>query len=149
MFIRHSTPSGGAGFISVEVKYHEDLSGKPASPSPRYDEVARCSRAFPDPLPQVLTRRPLQQIWLDHLLALSMLQADDMYESGVFVFLYPAGNPPCATASDRYRSLLLDPSTFERLTLESVVAAIRWATKSDRIEAVNDRYLDISKLTEV
>lgn len=45
------------------------------------------------------------------------------------------------------RSFLAETS-FERLTLESVVAAIRWATRSDWIEAVNHRDFDIGRLTE-
>lgn len=146
VYIEHTTPAGGLGFIGIEVKYHENLRGQPATIRQRARQVADASGIFPDDRSE-LERLPLQQIWLDHLLALAMLQAGE-YKSGLFVFLYPAGNAPCAAASDRYRSLLTNTSTFERLTLESVVAAIRWATRADWIEAVNHRYFNVSRLME-
>ena len=146
VFVRHTTPDDGDGFIGIEVKYHENLKGSAATHRLRYDELTRASNVFIDPDSEELRRLPLQQIWLDHLLALSMLEADEEYERGLFVFLYPTGNRACATASDRYRALLSDTSTFERLTLEAVVAAIRWAAPSSWIEAVNDRYFNIGKL---
>ena len=137
--IQHTTHEGGRGFIGVEVKYHENLRGQPATLRDRAVEVA--DRAgIPDDRSDI-ERLPLQQIWLDHLLALSILQADDGYASGLFVFLHPTGNGPCATAADRYRSMLTDQSTFERLTLETVVAAIRWATDAPWIDAFESRYL--------
>lgn len=145
VYIEHTTPDGGLGFIGIEVKYHENLRGQPAPIRERTIQVADTAGIFPGDRNE-LERLPLQQIWLDHLLALSMLQTGE-FESGLFVFLYPAGNWPCASASDRYRSLLTDSSTFERLTLESVVAAIRWTTRSDWIEAVDHRYFDVGRLS--
>ena len=89
----------------------------------------------------MLRTPPLQQIWLDHLLALSMLQATDGYDDGLFVFLYPAGNDRCEKVSAAYADCLTDTHTFQRLTLESTVAALHETCDAPWVEAFADRYL--------
>lgn len=75
VLVRYRSPSGATGFLGVEVKYHENLRVKAATHKPRYDEVAEAAGCFrPDALEE-LRHPPLQQLWLDHLLALSMVQA--------------------------------------------------------------------------
>jgi hypothetical protein len=135
----HSCPGGGKGFIGIEVKYHENLKVKAATAKPRYDEVADTAGIFrPDQGP-ALAVPPLQQLWLDHLLALSMLQTGE-WVTGQFVVMHPVANVPCTRAIDRYRSCLTDSTTFDRRALEEVVAAIRWASDSEWIRAFTDRY---------
>jgi hypothetical protein len=146
----HTTPSGQKGFIGIEVKYHENLRVKPAKPKDRYFAVASASRfgveVFGSPVRPELERPPLQQIWLDHLLALAMLQADHTYAEGLFVLLHPAGNAPCDFAAREYERLLLDSRSFERLTLERIVSVIRETVSPPWVEAFNDRYLASDKL---
>ena len=139
------TPTGGSGFIGIEVKYHEDLRVKAATHKSRYDTVAAASDAFGPDL-EALRTPPLQQIWLDHLLALSMLQADDGYDDSLFVFLYPVGNVRCAAVSTSYEELLVDRRSFQRLTLEDLVGGLAWITEADWVRAFADRYLAVDKL---
>lgn len=141
VFVHHSTPDGGRGFIGIEVKYHEDLAGKAAKHKDRYDEVALRSGVFTDPADALLRHQPLQQMWLDHLLALSMLVADDGWDSGLFVFLHPAGNDACVAAVADYRSRLRDDSTFAALTLERFVDFVGWSTDGGWVTEFRRRYL--------
>ena len=138
----HSCPGGGKGFVGVEVKYHEDLKVKPATPKRRYDEVAETAGIFRPDQRAALAAPPLQQIWLDHLLALSMLQTGE-WAAGQFVVMHPVANVPCTRAIDRYRSCLTDSTTFDRRTLEEVLAAIRWVSDSDWIRSFADRYFGL------
>src|SRR5439155_9703560 len=91
VFVRYRTPTNDKGFIGIEVKYPENLRVKEARHDHRYDEVTAFSDAFANSDDPALRKPPLQQIWLDHLLALSMLQASDGWCDGFFVLLAPAG----------------------------------------------------------
>lgn len=73
-------------------------------------------------------RTPLQQIWLDHLLALQLRanQADG-WDTGTFVLLHPVGNIACAAAAASYRRSLTGGDTFDVQTLDEVVQAARLA----------------------
>lgn len=141
VFVEVRRPDGRDGFIGIEVKYHEDLTGRPAAARPRVLEVAERSGVFHDPDAEDLRSNPLQQLWYDHLLALSMLQADDRWASGRFVLLHPAANVACYAASAAYERLLADQSTFQRLSLEEAVAVIGQHTEAHWIIAFDDRYL--------
>ena len=39
VYVEHTTPRGGRGFIGVEVKYHEALGDPRARHRPRYDAL--------------------------------------------------------------------------------------------------------------
>ena len=151
VIVFHTTPAGSRGFIGIEVKYHEDLQVKAAAIRPRCLEVAAADRfgrtVFGDSIPGELMIGPLQQIWLDHLLALSMLQADDGFSDGLFVFLHPADNGPCRRAAAEYSARLVDANTFQALTLEQVVTAIRTCGDVPWVEAFHDRYLAFDKVS--
>ncbi|MHA6779643.1 hypothetical protein ACVGOW_01375 [Pseudonocardia saturnea] len=63
----------GRSFLGIEVKYHEDLSGKAAKDEHgRYAALADKHGIFREDLVPALQKPPLQQIWLDHLLALQL-----------------------------------------------------------------------------
>ncbi len=64
---------------------------------------------------------PLQQIWRDHLLLLSMLQAGD-WSDGKYVMVYPRRNVSYRNAARDYRRVLGNSSTFEAFTLEKMLA---------------------------
>ena len=145
VFIRYESTGGGRGFIGIEVKYHEGLGDKEAAHRGRYDEVAAEMGVFrPERLPD-LKRRPLEQIWRDHLLA-GALKAVDGYEEGLFVFLYPEGNTRCADAVEAYRGCLADASTFDAWTLESFMAALQGHSNATWIDALRRRYLDFDRV---
>ena len=68
VFVDYTAKDGSRRFLGIEVKYHEDLSDKPASHKSRYDEVAEAMGCFREDIGP-LKEKPLQQIWRDHLLA--------------------------------------------------------------------------------
>ena len=134
----------GRSFLAIEVKYHEDLTGSPAAdPTDRYPKIAARHNIFREESISQLKTLPLQQIWLDHLLALQ-LRADpgDGWQAGTFVLLYPIGNTACAAAGDRYRQCLTQDETFDVRTLDEIVQAARLATTEPWPDDVYARYLD-------
>lgn len=137
----YETREAERGFVGIEVKYHENLQVGASTHKPRYDQVAAASGVFVDHADNDLRRPPLQQIWLDHLLALSMLQADDGWTEGSFVLLHPAENSRCVKVGDAYRDHISAPATFERVTIERVVAAMKLHTDATWPAAFADRYL--------
>jgi hypothetical protein len=82
------------GFLGIEVKYHESLRGIAATdPKQRYPEIAATHGIFRNSALPEMQMLPLQQLWLDHLLALQLRASpDDGWDEGTFVFLSPAGN---------------------------------------------------------
>lgn len=133
-----------SGLIGVETKYHEDCKPEAAPHEkrrlPRYVEVTRKSGVLDlGELDKILGKR-LQQIWLDHLLALSMLQhPSGQWKWVKFVLVHPRLNPSYAGAADDYRSLLADDATFDVKTLESLLEAD--VLPEDSARTFNERYL--------
>ena len=94
-----------------------------------------------------LRRKPVEQLWRDHMLAGSMLlDTSAAWETGLYVFLYPADNEPCRRAAQLYQSYLSDVRSFAAVTIEEVVAAIESATDAMWIGQVRDRYLGWEKI---
>lgn len=145
VFIEHTHPTGGTGFIGFEVKYHESLKVKPAEHRARYDEVARTMGCFSESRLPALRRAPLEQIWRDHLLAGAML-ASGAWASGLYVFLYPDANVHCARAATSYRECLLGGDTFKSLTLERFVDELARHVDGVWVSALRDRYLGWDKI---
>lgn len=142
VLIEHTLPGAGRGVIAIEVKYHEDLRGKTNRMKPRYADIYCDSGAFIGDIPAALARPPLQQILLDHLLALAMRETDRL-DSALFVLTAPAENAAVTHAIDCYGKLL-DPSTtptMQYLTLEDLVSAVVLASSSRWITDFSVRYL--------
>lgn len=132
----------GRGFLAFEVKYHEDLKGTPATPRAKYCDIARQQGIFSESDFGRLERLPLQQLWLDHLLALQMLSADRYHwQDGLFVVLHPGRNRHCAEAVADYRGLLLSTETFDAITLETFVEALARETDRPWVADLRDRYV--------
>jgi len=134
---------GTRGVVGADTKYHEWL--KPEIPKPgnlwRYLEVAERSGGFAEgAVDAVKGRSGLAEMWLEHLLLLSMLQHESgSWRWGRYVVVHPAGNSAVADACDRYRALLVDRSTFSSVTVEELLdAKILPARTTD---ALRDRYL--------
>jgi hypothetical protein len=134
---------GTRGIIGLDTKYHE--RAKPELPKPsnlaRYLEVAERSGVFrPGAVDEVKGRSGLAVMWLEHQLLLSMLQhASGTWSWGRYVVVYPAGNTDFAAACARYRTLLVDQSTFSSITLEEVIDA--GALPAPTLAALRDRYI--------
>lgn len=118
-------PDGSHGVVGIETKYHEHCRReKPPAESRlrRYEEVTRNSGVFEPRALDAIAGTHLQQIWLDHLLALSMLQHPNRQWKWVkFVLVHPEKNPSFAKAAAAYAKLLADRSTFEVRTIESLL----------------------------
>ncbi|MFH1008649.1 MAG: hypothetical protein V1800_14305 [Candidatus Latescibacterota bacterium] len=116
---------GGLGLVGLETKYHEDC--RPESvPSEwrlrRYKKVTEDSGVFQAGAMDAIIGERLQQIWLDHLLALSMLQDKICPWKWVkFLVVYPSDNVSFARATEDYSKLLVNDSTFGAVTIESLL----------------------------
>jgi hypothetical protein len=151
VYFEHTTPSGGRGFIGLEVKYHEGLGDPPADHRPRYDEVTRDMACFRPESLDALRKKPVEQLWRDHMLAGSMhLDTVAGWESFLYVFLYPEDNEPCRRAAAQYRDLLVHDRTFAPVTLEAMVDAMDAETRSAPwVRELRDRYLGWDKVDAV
>jgi hypothetical protein len=143
VYVEHTVPGGAQGFIAIESKYHEDLAEPAADTRERVFDVARGSGLFAEEALAVLAQPPFQQIWFDHLLALSMLQADKARwgENGLFVFLHPAASEPSYRVVPEYQRHLKDHRTFQRMTLEECVGALQSTVGVPWVDAFGRRYL--------
>ena len=118
---------GTQGVVGIDTKYHERTKAETPKPSnlPQYVRVAKRSGVFaPAALGSVKGRSELAVMWLEHLLVLSMLQhASGSWSWGRYVVVYPAANSDFADACARYRSLLVEQSTFGAMTVEELLDA--------------------------
>jgi hypothetical protein len=134
---------GTQGIIGLDTKYHEWMNPEIPKPSNlwRYWEVAGRSGVFePGATDAVKGRSELCEMWLEHLLLLSMLQhVSGSWSFGRYVVVHPAGNTAVAEACDRYRALLVDQSTFSSVTLEKLLDT--GALPAGTVAALRDRYI--------
>lgn len=135
--------NGGRGILGVETKYHEACRPEKRPGEDRcrrYEEVTRKSGVMPVESMEKILGTALQQIWLDHLLALSMIQVEPReWTWAGFVLVHPAKNPSYARAAESYRGLLNDAKTFRVSTIESLLAAN--ALPEATAAAFTERYL--------
>lgn len=146
VYVEHTTPEGGRGFVGIELKYHEALRDAPARHRPRYDTLTRQMRCFRTEAIPALRRAPLEQIWRDHMLAGSLKLSSSSWSSGLFVVLYPEDNAACAHAVESYRAALVDDTSFDALTLESMLRALAIETEAPWVEALRSRYVGWEKV---
>jgi hypothetical protein len=134
---------GTQGIVALKTKYHE--RAKAETPKPRnlqrYLEVADRSRAFRvGALDTVKGRSDLAEMWLEHLLMLSMLQhGSGTWSWGRYVVVNPTGNSDFANECARYRDLLADRSTFSSVTVEQLLDAD--VLPSQTAAALRERYI--------
>lgn len=133
---------GTKGIVGVEIKYHERV--KPETPKPirlwRYLEIAQRSGLFGPGAIEAVNGTDLLEMWLDHLLLLSMLQhPSGAWQWGRLVHVFPAGNTDFVDACAGYKSLLADESTFASITLDALLDS--GALPKDTTAALRDRYL--------
>jgi len=133
---------GTQGIVGVVTAYHDVNRPQPPKPSrlPRYREITETSGVFGPEAIDAVNGTDLIHIWLDHLLALSMLQHPSRtWRWGRLVVVHPAGNTDFADACSRYRALLVDPSTFASATIEKLLDASVLSAHTST--ALRDRYL--------
>ncbi len=151
VFVTCTTPDGQEGFVAIEVKYTETMNEPPATLRPRYDELSGSVAVFKAHDAPTLRTNPLQQLWREHLLSLSMVK-NGLYERGRFVVIYPAQNSNCDTAANSYMTHLASGapaiSGFEAVTLESCLDTLRKIGDKDTAEALYARYLDFGRIEQ-
>ena len=135
---------GTLGVLGVETKYHEDCKPEaaphPEKRLPRYTEVTNTSGVFLPRALEAILGTQLQQIWLDHLLALSMLQHIPLkWTWAKFILVHPRRNPSYARAADKYQQQLKDSSSFDVVTIESLLEA--GVLPSELVHKFTERYL--------
>jgi len=138
------TPDNDQGIIGVETKYHEHctysktlIKGEKLQ---RYRDVHERSHVFKSEALNNILGTELEQIWLDHLLVLSMLQHESMsWHRGKFILVAPAKNSSYKRAAEKYLSQLKDDFTFEYLTVESIIDQNILSTETSKL--FRERYL--------
>ena len=151
VFVTCTTPDGQRGFVAIEVKYTETMTESPASLRPRYDELSGCVEVFKAHDAPALRSNPLQQLWREHMLSLSMVK-NGLYDQGRFVVIYPAQNNNCDSAVNAYMTHLVSAkpsvSGFEAVTLESCLATLRAIGDEETESALYGRYLDFERVEQ-
>ena len=122
---------GRATIVGIETKYHEHaLTEAPPTGArlDRYRQIANMGvdgePVFADDWETRVLGKPLQQIWRDHLLLLSMLQTGN-WSKGRYVLVYPRSNVSFHRAAKAYREALVNPvqsATFTAVTIEELLA---------------------------
>lgn len=146
VYVTYRDVDGRAGFLGIEVKYHESLESTKQEYRRRYSEVAAEMACFrSDALARLRQPGPLQQMWRDHLL----VGADrivDGFDAGAFVFLYPEANTACAAAAAEYRNCLRDRTSFHAWTIDALAACLMFNSDAPWIRQFYARYLDLGRL---
>lgn len=141
---RYTTSLGGKGFVAIEVKYSETMREPVPDMRIRYDELSESSGLFVDPVAAALRTNPLQQLWREHILAQSMIDAN-LYDEGYFVTIAPRLNYHAQRGIEAYSANLREPQDgkvrFVNLALEEVIEAIRLNDEA-HADALYRRYCD-------
>ena len=135
-------PDGTHGVIAVDVKYHEAAKAEVPRPENvrRYRQVLEQSGVFAPSALELVDRSTLAVVWLEHLLALSMVQHEGRQWSWVrYVVVHAAGNVDYAALCERYRSFLVDDATFASMTIEDLLRSRALPAKT--VSALRERYL--------
>jgi hypothetical protein len=148
VFIEYVNNQDENCFFGIEVKYAEDLNDKPSKDRLEYTEVAEESNVFKQEKFGDLKAKPLQQIWRDHLLTLSMFIKNDDYKVGDFIYLYPTENKSCRVGVKKYTETFNDNTEtyFKPLTLEKLVGMMKKHCTDNWISEFEDRYLNFGKI---
>lgn len=147
VFIEYQSCDNKKGFIGIEVKYAEKMDNRPSKHKSSHEKIMLESRLFDDKMLTKLKSKPIQQIWRDHLLALSMYKISEYYDEGMFVFLFPQHNAECRNAITEYRKTFLvdnneEDNGFYPRTLEEVITILKDKSKAEWINIFDNRYLN-------
>ncbi len=115
---------GTQGVLGVDTKYHERAKRELPKPTrlPHYVAISERSAVFGPEAIDAVNGTDLLEMWLEHLLVLSMLQhASGTWGWGRYVVVHPAGNSDFAEECARYRRVLVDQSTFSSVTVEELL----------------------------
>jgi hypothetical protein len=118
---------GQLGILGVETKYHEHCKREDPPVDhrkSRYEFVSMTRGLLSRDQNDAILGTDLQQIWLDHLLAESMLLHESKrWAWAGFALVHPVQNPSYASATGRYRQLLEAEVDIRVSTLEELLDA--------------------------
>lgn len=148
VFVRCRTPSRARAFVAIEMKYSESMQAAPSAHRPRYDQIALESEAFVDPDAPTLRVAPLQQLWREHLLSLTMQTDEAPYAAGCLLLIAPSLNSGCVGAAQLYLQHLREhpnsPPSFRFIPLEDCVNALSEVGAEPLSAWLFERYLDFT-----
>lgn len=149
VFVEYENSLSDKCFFGIEVKYAEDLNDKPATHKNTYTEISNESGVFNMAMVEVLKEKPIQQIWRDHLLVLSMFIKNNDFNRGDFIYLYPSDNSNCAKGIEQYKMTFNEnkESYFIPLTLEKLASTIKTISNEKWINEFINRYLNFEKIS--
>ncbi len=135
-------------FFGIEVKYAENLLDEPATHKKTYEEISIQSEIFNMTMLDKLKEKPIQQIWRDHLLVLSMFIKNKDYKTGDFIYLYPSENDNCKLGVELYSQTFKTnkENYFKPLTLEKLIDTIKSFCSDNWIDEFINRYLKFEKI---
>ena len=150
VFIEYSNYRKEKCFFGIEVKYAENLNDKPSSHKEEYERIAAKSNIFNLEKLPMMKQKPIQQIWRDHLLALSMFINNNDFKVGDFIYLYPNENINCKIGIEKYTETFNKSieTYFKPLTLETIVGVIKKHCSENWINEFEDRYLNFDKINK-
>ena len=148
VFVEYQNKENKNCFFGIEVKYAEDLNDKPSSHKSSYEKISEKSEIFDLSKLEELKENPIQQIWRDHLLALSLFISNNDYEIGDFIYLYPTDNTNCKNGIEKYIQTFNDSKEnyFKPLTLEKLTETIKKHSSENWIGLFENRYLRFEKI---
>jgi hypothetical protein len=151
VFVEYKNQKDENCFFGIEVKYAEDLNDEPATHKDSYVSISEKSEIFEMSNLQKLKEKPIQQIWRDHLLALSLFVTNNDYKVGDFIYLYPSENTKCEIGIEKYKSTFnkSQENYFKTLTIENLVNTIKTHCSDKWIFDFEDRYLNFKKIEKV
>ena len=148
VFIEYETVKDKKGFFGIEVKYAEDLNDEPSTHKNTYETISSASGIFEMTNINRLKEKPIQQIWRDHILTLSLFVTNNDYEIGDFIYLYPSENLNCKSGIEKYKSTFKESieNYFKPLTIEKLVETIKIHCSDKWIIDFENRYLKFEKI---
>jgi hypothetical protein len=136
---------GQRGIIGIETKYHEHAKVEDTPKKEKLNHYVRLteeSKRFRAGWQSAVVGTELQQIWLDHLLLLSMLRHKNEWGWGRYLLVFPAGNVSFKCASENYRECLIaDDETFAVKTTEDLLDTGFLRPDPNMEMAFRERYL--------
>jgi len=129
------------------------LRDAPAKHKSRYEELSNSTGHFKQDSLEHLKKRPIQQIWRDHLLSISHLNhPNKKYDEGFFVYLYPKENDQCKNGVRKYieqfESFNNETETYDEkstgfyiIHLEEIISKLQQFFKEDWTTELSIRYL--------
>lgn len=140
-----TTPRHARFLVAIETKYHESMVCIPRADHASHQRISRADGCVNEQRFADLAKSPLEQIWRDHVLAMSMHQ-QNLCDGCLSVVAYPAQNEPCRRAVDGYKDCLTAHATFAGWHLQDIHAAVARHSTAPWVREFHERYLDFTKV---